>query len=647
LTEAEQSVGREELASHSIRANHELIVDLGRAKEAQERITNEMPDLFGLMTLDGRVIKGNLGYANLLEIDDEDIYGTSLKDLFLDESWKIIDHNLVRALNGPVTLELPIDRKSLDTMFHWTFAPFSSISSRRGLLFSFIGKDITILRDFERKLSNIFSVIPLGVLTIDRQKNVEWPYSAYSEILLGRRPLRGMSAEQAIFEYSLPHLTRAQRDGVQIFLGQIGADEQWYDMAKDQFPKEIRVGDPGSKTATSWRGLTYNPIIRDGVVEKVLIVVEDITERVRLRKELAFKISKEDKLAQTIVDLQDTDPMFLASCLEDLDIYLLEIHKLQSQSGSARTICNALHGIKGVARTVNLRSFKEFIHEIESRILEGAPRHDSELTAAMRVDLASVEAEWRDLRRFIAAYKSSTGPESPDVVRSQSHIPALIKKREEIEFIAKRLSSAAPEAMAADFEELLGKIRTIGRIPFSSLEPKISAFFYQTMRKLNKRAKLTCDWSSAEIDKDTGPAACEIFYHLLTNALDHGIEGSEFRADCKKPPEAIVTVRAIVRSDRVDFSVEDDGKGIDTQTLTVKAIAMGVLKPDSKMSETEVWNLALITGMSTAETVSDTSGRGIGLAAVDERVKRLGGNGLRITWSRHGVGTKFEFSIKQ
>ena len=645
-----KAISSEELASHSIRANHELINDLGRAKQAQERITNEMPDIFGLMTREGRVIKANVAYATLVGKDEEDIYGTILKDLFLDESWKIVEKNLDLVLSsktGPATFELPIDRKSSETLYHWSFAPFAAVSDRRGQLFSFIGKDITILRDFERKLSNIFSAIPLGVLTINSKKQVEWPYSAYSEVLLARSKLENLPAEDVIFGRALKFLNASQATGVKTFLDQIGAEEQWYDMSKDQFPKELPMGDSATAGPNAWRGMTYNPIIRSGVVEKVLVVIEDITERVRLRHELATKASREQKLAQIIMDLQEIDPMFLNSCVEDVTNYLFGIDQLLAQAGSARSVCNALHGIKGVARTVNLRSFKDLIHDVETRILAGAPKADSDLNTEMKNDLAVIRDEWTELKRYISVFKAPDEgtPQSAPGVGDNS--PVLLKKREAIEALALNIQKNAPKSLLPELESLLRQVRSIGRVPFSSLEPKISSFFEQTRRKLGKNARLICDWSTAELDRASGPAASEIFYHLLTNALDHGVESPESRAEKKKDEEAKVRITATVKQERITFVVEDDGKGMDTKAMAAKALEKGLIKTTSGLTDEKIWNLALLSGVSTATKVTDTSGRGIGLDAVDERVKKLGGEGLRIVWSKLGSGTRFEFSIKQ
>ena len=96
----------------------------------------------------------------------------------------------------------------------------------------------------------------------------------------------------------------------------------------------------------------------------------------------------------------------------------------------------------------------------------------------------------------------------------------------------------------------------------------------------------------------------------------------------------------------MNFTLEDDGAGLATDKIGEKAIKMGLIKSVQGMSESDICRLVLLPGFSTSEAVSDTSGRGVGLDAVNDRVKRLGGEGLIIAWSKPGLGLQLKFSIK-
>ena len=648
MSDIEKAAGSEQLASHSIRANHELIVDLARAKAAQDRITNDMNDIFGLMTQSGRVIKANTAFAKIMDIDDEDVYSTNLSSLFFEESWEIIENNLKNTSSvsdGSVAIEMPIDRKSRDTMYHWSFFPYLGVSKRRGAIFSFVGRDITALRDYERKLSNIFSAIPLGILTVNRNLKVEWPYSAYTEVLLGRSGLKDASARDAIFGKSIPFFSQLELDGLNSFFEQIGGDELWYEMAKDSFPKVLPMAGPGSLEPDTWRGITYNPVKHAGVVDKVLLVIQDITERVLQSKGLTVKASRQNQIAEMIMDLEETDAVFLSSCMHDVDSYLKTMEDLLLQDGPTSAVINQLHGIKGVARAVNLRAFKDLLHDLESKIKESSASLISGLLPDLRSRLHDVKNEWLGVRKMIVIFKPTSESES-EKVKGAELSASFIRKRDAIISSVNKIAVRAPAKMKPAIAKILAQTKSLGRVSISTIEPKIWSFFDVTKRKLGKNVILECRWGNSEIDRESIPGISEIFYHLLTNSLDHGIESPEVRLENKKNERASIIVSAETLGDTLNFTLEDDGAGLATDKIGEKAIKSGLIKSVQGMSESDICRLVLLPGFSTSEAVTDTSGRGVGLDAVNDRVKRLGGEGLIIAWSEPGQGLQLKFSIK-
>ena len=108
--------------------------------------------------------------------------------------------------------------------------------------------------------------------------------------------------------------------------------------------------------------------------------------------------------------------------------------------------------------------------------------------------------------------------------------------------------------------------------PNSTIEPKIWSFFDVTKRKLGKNVILECRWGNSEIERDSIPGISEIFYHLLINALDHGIESPEVRLENKKNERASIIVSAETLGDTLSFTFEDDGAGLATNKIGEKAI---------------------------------------------------------------------------
>lgn len=643
-------MSREEVASYSIRANHELILDLCRAKDALEQVNDRLPDLFGICTADGVIVKANTAYSKLVQIDHEDIAYSSMDKLFRSETYRIIQESIKYMIKNNLndfSLELPIDKQNFDKLYHWTFSRFDSVSDRRGQLLSFVGKDITRLRDLEGKLANIFTAIPLGVVTINSEKKIEWPYSAYTEILLKRKDLNGLTIEVGLFGNSIRYMNHTQKDSIQILLNQLGGEEQWFDMTKDQFPLEIPVGESTDVDPTGWIGLSYSPIVRQGIVDKVLVVVEDITERVRQRLSMSKKLSREQKLAQIFFDLQDAESFVLDSGIDDIKSYIHRLGLGLKDSIEPRSFCTALHGIKGVSRAVNFSLFKDFVHEMEARTLRNDAENDGNMPARLNAEFTILTAEWNELLKFITIFRSSNAEQKSAESSQSKQYQDLAAKKDIIKASLEATLRSLPKELHSIILEPLAKLETLTCAPMDMLTPKLTVFAQNTAEKLGKRVRLICNWNEAEVDHGKISVISEIFYHLLTNAIDHGIEKPDDRQSKGKPKEGMIKVTCVEENKILQVTVEDDGAGINTEAVLAKARKLGIVKSGEALSDSQIWNLVIASGFSTASVVTDFSGRGIGLDAVDERVKNFGGSGLIVSRSAPNAGTTFTFELKK
>ncbi len=637
----------EEIVSHTIRANHEILTNIERAKNAMEDITQNSPDLFGIMTLDGMIIRGNRSLAKLLDVHEEDISHQDISSLFLPETWEIIKrnlHNHAPAENKAMTLELPLDRRNPNSMFHWTFSPFDAVSARRSRLITFVGKDVSALREYERKLALIFSAIPLGIVTIDRNHKIEAPYSSYTELILAKRNLHGCPAEEAIFSASLPFMNKQQIEGMKAIFAQIGEEDSWYDSAKSMFPTEIARGQAGARYPDSWIGLSYNPVVYRGVVEKILVVMENITDRVKQRQAIAHLDAKEKKIARLIVDLEAANPVLLATCLDDMDGIFANLFSQEHAHGSVRSVCNALHGMKGVARTVNLSRFKELIHSVEHKIIQMIVGNDDSVTPDMKMELEKVRIEWEDIKRYVRIIGLNDESLHPASTRPKLSAHSSVK----IDHSVRRLQGLSAKLSLELKEELDGVIEdllNIDGVILQKLVPRLQAFVQVTAQRLKRAVRLECHFGDVCVSEEAARVLVEIFYHLLTNALDHGIETPDERSQQQKPETALITITGTPTGNQVYFSVTDDGRGIDTEKVWDKALKQGLVPAGMQLSKEAIWQLCLASELSTAETVTETSGRGIGLSAADEKIRILGGKGLLVASSVPGHGSRFEFAI--
>lgn len=158
-----------------------------------------------------------------------------------------------------------------------------------------------------------------------------------------------------------------------------------------------------------------------------------------------------------------------------------------------------------------------------------------------------------------------------------------------------------------------------------------------------KQVRLVTEGENTEVDKTVIERISEPITHMLRNAIDHGLETTEERAAANKPAEGVVRLAALHRGGRIVIEVGDDGKGINRPRVRQIAIDRGLIAADAQLTDEEVDNLIFLPGFSTANAVSDISGRGVGMDVVRKSVQGLGGR-ISIS-SRPGLGSTFTLSL--
>jgi two-component system chemotaxis sensor kinase CheA len=142
-----------------------------------------------------------------------------------------------------------------------------------------------------------------------------------------------------------------------------------------------------------------------------------------------------------------------------------------------------------------------------------------------------------------------------------------------------------------------------------------------------KRVEVLMEGADTELDKTIIEAIKDPLTHIVRNSIDHGIETPEQRVSNGKPAQGHLVLRAFHEGGQVNIEVSDDGRGVDVDKLKTKAIAKGMVSTEqaTRMSERELLNLAFTAGLSTAEQVSNISGRGVGMDVVKTNIEKIGG----------------------
>ncbi|MBY0394523.1 MAG: chemotaxis protein CheA [Novosphingobium sp.] len=196
------------------------------------------------------------------------------------------------------------------------------------------------------------------------------------------------------------------------------------------------------------------------------------------------------------------------------------------------------------------------------------------------------------------------------------------------------------EGLTRDIQESAMSIRAQ---PIGSVFSRVPRILRELTASTGKHVRLEVSGESTELDKTVIERLGEPLTHLIRNAVDHGIESAETRIAAGKPAEGTLTLSAEHRSGRILIRIADDGAGINRDRVFAKAVEKGLIAADAQLSKEEIDHLIFAPGFSTAQQVSNISGRGVGMDVVRQNVKELGG---RITIdSEPGSGTTFTLTL--
>ena len=225
----------------------------------------------------------------------------------------------------------------------------------------------------------------------------------------------------------------------------------------------------------------------------------------------------------------------------------------------------------------------------------------------------------------------------------------LVIDRGRLQSIASELNHSelneTVERMSRISGDLQNIILTMRMVPVETVFNRFPKMVRQLTRDLHKKVNLEIIGAETELDRTVIDELGDPLVHLIRNALDHGVESPEIRKAAGKPEEGNIVLRAYHSGNHVFIELEDDGAGINRERVLEKAISRGIVSAESadSLTDNQVNELILASGFSTADVISDISGRGVGLDVVKSTIESLGGN-ITID-STEGRGSLFSIQL--
>jgi two-component system chemotaxis sensor kinase CheA len=225
----------------------------------------------------------------------------------------------------------------------------------------------------------------------------------------------------------------------------------------------------------------------------------------------------------------------------------------------------------------------------------------------------------------------------------------LVIDRGRLQSISSELNHTELDETVERMTRISGDLQTIiltmRMVPVDTVFNRFPKMVRQLARDLNKKINLEIIGAETELDRTVIDEIGDPLVHLIRNALDHGVERPEIRVANGKSEEGTVVLRAYHSGNHVFIELEDDGAGINRDKVLSKAISKGIVSSESAltMTDKQVFELIMASGFSTADTISDVSGRGVGLDVVKSTIESLGGS-ITID-SIEGKGSLFSIQL--
>jgi two-component system chemotaxis sensor kinase CheA len=490
-----------------------------------------------------------------------------------------------------------------------------------------IQESTELVRQKTADIHSMMHAIPQGILTLEAAGRIHPEYSDFLRQILETDVIAGEDVMTVLFASAA--LGDDARATVETAIGAcIGEDEMNFEFNAHLLPLEI------AKTYADGRvkilDLNWSPMTdAAGTITRLLVCVRDVTE---LRELARAAGARERELAIIGEILGVTHEKFHefvegSRSFFDQNVELVAHATAASDSDRANAVqvlFRNMHTIKGNARTHGLVHVTNTVHRIEET-------YDALRQGTAPWDRIKLEAELIEGREVLEEYVQintvKLGRRGPG--RRGGVDKFVMVPKDQLQHLLNRLDQAGagdPASMASVLNEVRQAIHRAGTERLQDVLSGVLDSLPSLARELGKSAPdVIVDDRGIVVRSQIAGTLRNAFMHLYRNAIDHGIETAARRIAAGKSPVGTVKLDVSLDAQHLHFALRDDGQGLDLLKLRAKAIANGLISEAEAMTAVDIANLIFAPGFSTAQEVTQVSGRGVGMDAVRGLIEREGG----------------------
>lgn len=473
---------------------------------------------------------------------------------------------------------------------------------------------LNVIEEKDRNLNSLLSALPFGLFYFDEAGKISTEKSQVTNTMFSE-----FDQHESVVDFFTAYGVNSE--SVQKVVDVIYKNLLPFNSAARLLPTRLEVKKNDNKKIIDF---SFKKHARaDDTVERVIVIAEDVTKKMEAlakNKMLSEKVTRVSKASEDMIGFKE-----FMSAGENL--YKAIQSRQQKTTIDLVSLKRDLHSLKGLVEVYGFTDCSMQIHKLETLLSEKDIK-DSEVKSIffdkVGESLSLYESYIKELGEILALNKS-------DNLKEYS-----ILKIEKI----KRL------IFQDNKKELVEAFYDLDKFPINRILSKYTAYANQIVSKLgDKKADVEFATDSAELTYEEAKKIDTSLMHIIRNSIDHGIESMSERVEKSKPESGKVKIRAIREHGFITVEVSDDGRGIDGELLSNKALEKGVWTADQKEKSSleDKINLIFMPSFSSKEEVSEVSGRGVGMDAVKDSLESMGGS-IQVD-TKVGSGTQFFLKI--
>jgi signal transduction histidine kinase len=475
--------------------------------------------------------------------------------------------------------------------------------------------------DIQAMLQNM----PQGILTIVEGNKVHPEYSDYLEAILETKDIADRDFMDLIFADS--NLGADSWNQVETVASAcIGEDAMNFEFNAGLLVLEVEKRMPDGRS--KWLDFSWSAIADEtDTIQKLMLCVRDVTELRKLEAQAGEQKRQLEIIGEILAVSQEKFSEFISSAEGFVAENKELIEKTPSKDAEViAALFRNMHTIKGNARTYNFLHLTNVVHVTEQAYDD--LRKDEEAVwdrQTLTKQLASVEDQLAVYRKINEDKLGRKGPGRRGNVDKY-----LMVDRDVIQRMMTHLTHAtvaSPEKAKSLLQSAVNDLKRLGCESFAEVVAGSIESLPALSQELGKEAPhVNINDNGILVRSQVAGLLKNAFMHLLRNSMDHGLESAASRVAVGKPAAGTISLDLSLDQERLTIALSDDGRGLALKKIRESAVSKGLLTPELVGNDAAVAKAILKPGFSTAESVTEVSGRGVGMDAVKDFVEREGGS---------------------